>query len=282
MDQNQTLNEVLGYGPQDKLLILNCGELGMSFSTTEATYKIIHQDLNISASIMLPCPYSRVAIDGYRGKNVGIRLVLTSPFNYYRWEPVTHSPSLLDGNGGFPKTIFDLWEHADSDEVYKECTAQIEKAIIYGFDLTHISDHCGVFNFRPELFSIYLDLACDYKLPISLANTEYTEKVGFPFRQVAKNSGLIFPDFTVRAEYDDNNLLALKDILANLRSGVTECIMRPSEDTNEISSIADDKFTRKSDYKSLIDTKELKSLLDKYEITLISFDDLRKIARSTA
>ncbi len=282
MNEIVPLNRALGYDENDKLLILNCTELGMSFSTTQATYEVINKENLATASLMMPCPFSRVAIEGYRGTNVGIRLVLTSPFSYYRWEPITHLRSLLDGDGGFPKTIFDFWEHADSDEVYKECTAQIEKAIIYGFDVTHVSDHCGVLNFRPELFSIYMDIALDYKLPISLANSEFETKVGFEYRKVATNTGLVFPDFTVRADYDNNKLSSVADILPQIKPGVTECILRPSKDTPEIQSITDDKNIRMDDFNTLNDSETFKEILAQNNIKLITFDTLRQYLRNTS
>lgn len=280
MNESLPLNQALGYGPDDKLLILNCTELGMSFSTTQATYEIIHSNPKITASLMMPCPFSRVAIEGYRGTNVGIRLVLTSPFSYYRWEPITNLRSLLDGDGGFPKTIFDFWEHADSDEAYKECSAQIEKAVVYGFDVTHVSDHCGVLNFRPELFSIYMDIASEYRLPISLANSDFESKVGFEFRKVAKNSGLVFPDHIIRADYDDNKLSSIVDLIPTLKPGVTECVLRPSADTPEIKSVADDNNIRVDDFEVFNNSSSLNQLLDSHDIKLITFDDLRQYLRS--
>ena len=38
----------------------------------------------------------------------------------YRWGPITQAPSLLSGDGGFPRSIDDLWEHADPEEVRRE------------------------------------------------------------------------------------------------------------------------------------------------------------------
>ena len=68
-----------------------------------------------------------------------MHLTLNAEHDRYRWGPITHAPSLLDGDGGFPRTIDDLWEHADLDEVRRECRAQIERAILWGFDVTHLA-----------------------------------------------------------------------------------------------------------------------------------------------
>ena len=84
---------------------------------------------------MVPCPWARDAAAMYRGEDVGVHLTLNSEWSNYRWGPITHSPSLLDGDGGFPRTVEDVWDHADLDEVRKECRAQVERAIYWGFDV---------------------------------------------------------------------------------------------------------------------------------------------------
>ena len=92
---------------------------------------------------MVPCPWARAAAVEYRGEDVGVHLTLNAEFDLYRWGPITQSPSLLDGDGGFPRTVDDVWDHADLDEVRRECRAQIERAIYWGFDVSHLDAHMG-------------------------------------------------------------------------------------------------------------------------------------------
>jgi len=128
---------------------------------------------------MVPCPWARDAAGGYRGEDVGVHLTLNAELETYRWGPITHSPSLLDGDGGFPRTVEDAWDHADLDEVRRECRAQIERAILWGFDVSHLDSHMGALQLRPEFFDIYLDMAVDFRLPIRLpaAASEQTLKI---------------------------------------------------------------------------------------------------------
>ena len=81
-----------------------------------------------------------------------MHLTLTSEWDLYRWGPVTHAPSLLDGDGGFPRTIQEVWDHADLDETRRELRTQIERAIVWGFDVTHLDSHMGTVQLRPEFF----------------------------------------------------------------------------------------------------------------------------------
>ena len=70
---------------------------------------------------------------------------------------------------GSPAPSQDAWDHADLDEVRRELRAQIERAILWGFDVTHLDSHMGTLQLRPEFFDVYLDLAVDFGLPMRLS-----------------------------------------------------------------------------------------------------------------
>ena len=143
---------------------------------------------------MVPCPWARDAAAGYRGEDIGVNLTLNAELDTYRWGPITHSPSLLDGDGGFPRTVEDAWDHADLDEVRRECRAQIERAIVWGFDVSHLASHLGALQLRPEFFDVYLELAVDFGLPLRLGDGIDERVAGFPFRRLAAEEGVVFPD----------------------------------------------------------------------------------------
>ncbi len=118
----------------------------------------------------------------YRGEDVGVHLTLNAEYALYRWGPITHAPSLLDGDGGFPRTIEDVWDHADLDEVRRECRAQVERAILWGFDVSHLDAHMGTLQIRPEFFDVYLDMAVEFGLPLRMVSAAIERYVGFPVR----------------------------------------------------------------------------------------------------
>ena len=130
----------------------------------------------------------------YRGDDVGVHLTVNAEFDLYRWGPITHAPSLLDGDGGFPRTVEDVWDHADLDEVRRECRAQIERAILWGFDVSHLDAHMGTMQIKSEFFDVYLDLAVEFKLPLRLSGADTEGLIGFPFRALAAEAGVVFPD----------------------------------------------------------------------------------------
>ena len=88
-----------------------------------------------TATLTMPGPWARHAADHLTNADdldVGIHLTLNAELESFRWAPLTHAPSLLDGDGGFPRTPEDLWDHADIDEVRRECRAQVEPVLMLG------------------------------------------------------------------------------------------------------------------------------------------------------
>ena len=175
-----SLAERLGYAPDARLLIVNCDDLGSSRAANVAIYEALRDGVATSATLMVPCPWARDAAAMYRGEDVGVHLTLNAEWSNYRWGPITHSPSLLDGDGGFPRTVEDVWDHADLDEVRKECRAQVERAIYWGFDVSHLDSHMGTLQLRPAFFDVYLETAVDFGLPLRMAPAAAERLIGFP------------------------------------------------------------------------------------------------------
>lgn len=274
-----TLAERLGHSPDAKLLIINCDHLGSSRSANVAVYAALRHGLATSATLMVPCPWARDAAAQYRGEDVGVHFTLNAEWETYRWGPITHSPSLLDGDGGFPRTLEDIWDHADLEEVRKECRAQIERAIFWGFDVSHLDSHMGTLQLRPEFFDVYLELAVDFQLPLRMAGASSEARVGFPFRRLAAEEGVIFPDHFVYTHVGSRR--AVERTLYDLRPGVTEVYFHPAVDTDELRASHPDWPGRVEDHAALCNDPSLRDLIDQAGATLIGFRELRDLQRST-
>ena len=183
-----TLAQRLGYGADDKVVIINADDLGSCHSANVGVFECLSTGTVTSATLMVPCPWAREASSRYRGEDIGVHLTLNAEYELYRWGPITFAPSLLGGDGGFPRTIEDVWDHADLDEVRRECRAQIERAILWGFDVSHLDSHMGTLQMRPEFFDVYLDLALEFALPLRMVGTGMERLLGFPARAVARRS----------------------------------------------------------------------------------------------
>ena len=273
-----TLVERLGHPADAKLLIVNCDDLGSSRAANVAVYDCLRSGLGTSATLMVPCPWARDAAAMYRGEDVGVHLTLNSEWETYRWGPITHSPSLLDGDGGFPRTIEDVWDHADPDEVRKECTAQIERAIFWGFDVSHLDSHMGTLQLRPEFFDVYLELAVDFRLPLRMAGASSQARVGFPFRDLAAAEGVVFPDHFVMSPIGAR--ANLERVIHELRPGVTEVYLHPAVNTDELRASHPDWAGRVEDHATLCEDRAFANLLERAGVHRIGYRSLRELQRA--
>ena len=276
-----TLAERLGHPPDARLLIVNCDDLGSSHAANVGVYEALREGVASSATLMVPCPWAREAAARYRGEDVGVHLTLNAEFDLYRWGPITHAPSLLDGDGGFPRTVDDVWDHADVEEVRRECRAQIERAIYWGFDVSHLDSHMGTLQLRPEFFDVYLELAVEFRLPIRLSGASTERIVGFPFRRLAAEEGVVFPDHLAYVRGVGSRRV-LERLLFDLRPGVTEVYAHPASDTSELRSLAPDWPGRVDDHDLLTRDHSMRSLVERAGITVIGYRALRDLMRAAA
>jgi predicted glycoside hydrolase/deacetylase ChbG (UPF0249 family) len=267
----------LGFGPDDRVLIVNADDLGLCHAANVGVFDALEAGAATSATLMVPCPWARQAATRYQGEDIGVHLTLNAEYDRYRWGPITHAPSLLDGDGGFPRTREDLIDHADIAEARRECRAQIERAILWGFDVSHLDTHMGVLQLRPELFDIYLELAVDFDLPIRLSGASSERILGFPFRSLAEEEGVLFPDHLLHESGTTAREL-LDRHLDDLRPGVTELLAHPADDTAELRAFAPDADRRIDDH-DVLDS----ALVDRVAaagVTLIGYRALRDAQRA--
>lgn len=277
----ETLAERLGHPPYARLLIVNCDDLGFSHAANVGVFEALRSGVATSATLMVPAPWSRDAAARYRGEDIGVHLTLNAEYDLYRWGPITHAPSLLDGDGGFPRTVTDVWEHADLDEVRRECRAQVDRAVYWGFDVSHIDSHLGTLIRKPEFFDVYLDLAEDLRLPLRLPAAAGERPTGFPYRQLARERGVVFPDHFVQLQ-SVGSRAALEQAIGTLEAGVTEAYLHPAVDTPELRAMTPDWEPRVDDYRLLVTEDWLEETIAREGIVLVGYRQLRELMRPVA
>jgi len=273
-----SLAQKLGYADDTRLVIISCDDLGSCHAATVGVYSALRDGVATCASIMMPAPWARFAASEYRGEDIGVHLTLNAEHPEYRWGPLTHAPSLLSGEGGFPRSVDDLWEHADSTEVLRECRAQIERAIAWGIDVTHLAPHLTSITLRPEFFDVYLELAVEFQLPIRLPSTITEEAAGFPFRTLAHEEGIVFPDhfdLDWRAGSRERVLHAIR----SLQPGVTEIHVQPAIDTAEVRALGEHAAGWVDDLALVTTDTELRLALAESGAELIGYRELRSAMR---
>jgi chitin disaccharide deacetylase len=274
---NSSLAERLGYSADARLLIVNCDDLGSSRAANVAVYEALRDGVATSATLMVPCPWARDAAAMHRGEDVGVHLTLNSEWSNYRWGPITHSPSLLDGDGGFPRTVDDVWDHADLDEVRKECRAQVERAIYWGFDVSHLDSHMGTLQLRPAFFDVYLETAVDFGLPLRMAPGAAERLIGFPYRRLAEEEGIVFPDHFVHTSVGSR--AQIEAAVGALSPGVTEIYVHPAVDSDELRASHPDWESRVDDHALVTSDASFVELVERSGVTLIGYRPLRDLQR---
>src|SRR5438552_4611590 len=104
MANDTSLAERLGYRADDRLLIINCDDLGVSHAANVATFDAMANGVATSATLMVPCPWAREAAEMFAGLAIGVHLTLTSEYPNYRWGSLTGRASLHDDDGYFART----------------------------------------------------------------------------------------------------------------------------------------------------------------------------------
>ena len=267
------LLERLGRHPEERLVALVCDGLGSSNAANAGIRGALDVGVATSTRLQVPCPWARGAAAGHRGDDVGVSLTLNAEHDAYRWGPITTAPSLLDGDGGFPRTASDLGEHADVDETRRECRAQIERAVLWGFDPTHLSSHLDALCLRPELFDVFLELANEFRLPMSLPDPSVD--VGFPARKLATEEGILLADHVVEAPKGQASRLWVEEALQDLKPGVTEIRIRPAADTPELRAISPAWSANASDAHLVTGDWSFRAALDRSGAELIGYRQIR-------
>lgn len=271
----------LGHRADARLVIVHADELGLCHAANDGVYDALRRGIATSASLMVPAPWSREAAARYRGEDVGVQLTINAPHEQYRWGPITQSPSLLDGDGGFPRTPGDLWEHADPEELRRECRAQVERAILWGFDVSHLDVHLDALHARPEHFDVVLDLACEFGLPVRPPAPHVERELGFPLRRLAAEEGVTVPDHVVTVRRPGARD-ALERAVSELEPGVTVLAARPAVDTPELRSLTPEWSGRVDDLDVTARRSELDQLLERVGAVRIDYRPLRDLQRASA
>jgi predicted glycoside hydrolase/deacetylase ChbG (UPF0249 family) len=229
---------------------------------------------------MVPAPWAMHAARSYEPTDdIGVHLTLNAEHPDYRWGPVTHAPSLLSGEAGFPRTLDDLWEHADPAEVHRELKAQVTRAMAWGIDVTHLAPHLTAITLRPEFFDIYLELAVEFRLPIRLPSTVSTEQAGFPFRQLAADEGVVFPDHFDH-DWRAGSRERVTRALGELQAGVTELHVQPTIDTPEVRALSHLADQWIDDHAFITADDTVADLIESAGAVAIGYRELRDLMRA--
>jgi predicted glycoside hydrolase/deacetylase ChbG (UPF0249 family) len=275
-----TLAERLGYAADARLLIVNCDDIGSSHAANVASEAAMRTGLATSATLMVPCPWAREAALRFAGLDIGIHLTLTSEYPTYRWRSLTSAPSLRDAQGYMPKSAAELWAQADAQDVEAECRAQIDQALAWGVDITHLDNHMGTLQANARLFPIYVKLAKEYQLPLRMAGAGADARLGFAGRAQCARAAILHPDH-FSFQWGTETAKIFDTYLAAPRPGVTEIILHPVADGEELAAYdKTEAWIRTHDAAVGVDAA-LKARIEAAGVTRVSFKEIRNLMRNS-
>lgn len=292
--------EKMGFKKTDKLLIINADDYGVDQGTNRAIEELFNHKAITSSSVMMPCRCSKEAKDlseKIKRSSVGIHLTLTGKLT-----PVSNAKevsTLITTEGFFFDSSENIELNGDNNHVKQELKNQIEAAISLGIDPTHLDIHqgsvFGLFTGRDFMEEVF-DLCLEYRLPFLLPKqvvkeSSFDERTREYFKKFilkAEELGLVLIDDLISLPYflqEGEDYMILKrnimDKLSNMREGITQVTIHPSFATEELKTINEHWKKREMEYNLFLD-EEVKGLLLKEDIKLISWKEIRDFQRSIA
>src|SRR3989304_2774425 len=180
------LAERLGYGSEERLLIIHADDVGVAHAANLAAFEGLERGSITCASVLVPCPWFQEVVDYCRRHpeaDFGVPLPLNSEYEHYRWRPLNSrevAPSLFDPQGYQWLTTEEACEHVTPEDAEWEFRAQIEAALAAGIDVTHLDTHMGTAP-HAKFLAGYVALGVEDRLPIMLPR---------PDRRLLERAGL--------------------------------------------------------------------------------------------
>lgn len=300
-----SLAEALGYGKEDKLLLVNADDFGLSHAVNLGVRQLLEEQAISSATLMMPCGWAPDAA-GWSVQNpqydVGIHFTFTSEWDIYRWGPVNRSSSsasLVDGHSYFPKDARTFELQAGEGEVRAELIAQLEMALAMGLKPSHADNHMGSLygiaagrSFLPAV----LDVCASYGLPFRLPRyvTPQTGQVvasglagmAQQAAALADAKGVVIIDYLISLPFHlgpgetySSVKADMQHMLRGLHAGVTELIIHPAQVTDEFRAFHPEHEKRGMELELLRDDDVLQTLQEE-GIRLIRWSELQQLQRS--
>lgn len=300
MNKQNSINPALkrlGYGPEDRVVIFHMDDLGSAQATLPAFKESWQNGILSSVSVMVPCAWYPGAVNllknGYskRPYDVGVHLTLTSEWDGYRWGPLSGSGPLTDADGYFPNLCEYVSANPNKNLIREELNRQINKIKQTGISLTHIDSHMFCL-FTPVFLPLYFSLGFAHGVPALFKRGtvedwlawEYTTGDAAELCRItseAEEQGMPLADeiIVLPLTPTGDRLGFMKDLLSQLKPGLTIILCHPNVDTPEIRAMAFDWQARVEDYLLFTDPG-LIEVIQKSGVSVIGFEQLKNLMES--
>lgn len=248
-------------------LIVNADDFALTPGVSNGIIEAHKNGIVTSTTLMANSPHFEKAVILLKNTpslETGIHLNLT-------WGkpvlPCDSVPSLIDKNGTFFKKPHLLPDRINPEEMQSELEAQINKAISYKIQVTHLDSHHHLHTARPEFFNLFMQIAAKYSLPLRTLESSQRKTV------IANN--IPTPDNFIGTFFGRENIKPdfLYSLIENLPDGISELMCHPG--------IPDDTLNQESSYTverklelDLLTAPSLKNQLNRCDIQLVNYNIL--------
>ncbi len=170
-------------------------------------------------------------------------------------------------------------EQIDAEEARAECRAQIEAAISWGVDVTHLDTHMNVMQARTDLYEIYLDLAEEFRLAVRMLSREQAKEQRLQAGERAQARGLLFNEHMIYPWPRRTRTVFFEEI-PKLPGGVTEIFAHPALDGDELRAYDPMNADIRAHDSQCLTDPAISDLLDMHNVKRINFRDLRELQRA--
>ncbi len=202
--ESKTLEELIGYPKNTKLLVVNSDDTAAHPTFTDGVFKLLKYGIVKSTSVIVhdhnDQELQRIAkeIAKHPDWGIGIHLTLTNEYqDTYPWKPVLPKdivPSLYNSKGLAWEKIEEVVKYANPKEVALEFDAQIRKAIANGIDPSHLDSHMGTMYRDSEypgaekdaLRKVAIAMAKKHALPMTMNTFDENSKDNIAFMDTNK------------------------------------------------------------------------------------------------
>jgi chitin disaccharide deacetylase len=269
----------------EKRLIVNADDYGHTAGISEGIRQAHRSGIVTSTSVMMNRPDAvnaiRIAQKDCPRLGLGVHLVLTTGKPLL---PADQVSSLVDSTGFFYKV------HAFSErintinlaEVYKEWRAQFTAFITaVGDSPDHLDSHHHLSYFTPGLFELMLTLArevgCAIRVPYGVGETIFEQNDTLPAleQSIPPHAQVFFGDFYDKGATLESLKAMVQTIIDDKQHYSFEIMCHPAVVDEEVrqTSVYND---RRADELRLLQSEEVIALLQKKNIRLIAYSELRK------
>ncbi|WP_198663725.1 carbohydrate deacetylase [Jiangella endophytica] len=273
--------ETLGFAPSERVLIVNCDDLGMHPAVTAGIVDAVENGIAGSASLMVSAPGAADAMRLLSDRPwlpFGVHLTIIRDADDSAWGPVAareRVPSLLDTATGelftnTPAGRDRLLARARLDEVERELRAQLDAVLREGLAPTHLDWHCLADGGRADVFELGLALAAEHGLAVRAWLDDGRAAARVQGRPVVDHA---FVDSF--ALDPDDKAATYERLLRDLPAGLSEWAVHPALATPEWRAIEPAGWQVRATDHAFLTSARAREVLAEEGITVIDYRPLR-------